>query len=235
MRLTAAPRASRRTDAAAAVRRRSGSAVRLLGAVLAASLASPGARADDGFGGWNGSLQLLLRGVYLDPQNHGASASQPQLHLAGGFYGELAAAWFMTPALSMELSLAQVSSFGSKIEQGQQALNSGALRLMANTWTLQYNFAEAAALRPYVGTGLHYTTLSVSAAPVNTASAVDASELGWVLQAGADLRIGSGWIVNGDLRYLGHLEPRMSLGDDSVRFTGYIDPLLISLGVGFRW
>jgi outer membrane protein len=234
MKRTAVPRASDRTDGAAAVGRRCPAAVRLLGVGIVASLLSPATRADDAFG-WNGSLQLLLRGVYLDPQNHSPSQSQPQLHLAGGFYGELAAGWFMTPVVSMELSLAEVSSFGSKIEEGQLALNSGALRLMPNTWTLQYNFAPGAALRPYLGAGLHYTTLSVSAAPGNTMSDVDASELGWVLQAGADLHLGSGWFVNGDLRYLGHLEPRMSFDDDSVRFTGYINPLLIGLGVGFRW
>jgi outer membrane protein len=230
----AARRACRRAESAAAVRARSRAAARLLGVAVAAWLVSGSARADDGFGGWSGSLQLLLRGVYLDPQNHGASQS-PQLHLAGAFYGELAAAWFMTPAVSMELSLAEVSSFSSKIVEGQLALNSGALRLMPNTWTLQYNFAPGAALRPYVGAGLHYTTLSVSAAPGNTMSAVDTSELGWVLQAGADLRLGGGWFVNGDLRYLGHLEPRMSFDDNSVRFTGDINPLLISLGAGFRW
>jgi outer membrane protein len=230
----AAPQASRRTEPAAAVRARSRAAARLLGAMSAAWLVSPGARADEGFGGWSGSLQLLLRGVYLDPQNHSASQS-PQLHLAGGFYGELAAAWFMTPAVSMELSLAEVSSFSSKIEEGQLALNNGALRLMPNTWTLQYNFAPSAALRPYLGAGLHYTTLAVSAAPGNTMSAVDASALGWVLQAGADLRLGGGWFVNGDLRYLGHLEPHMSFDDNSVRFTGFINPLLVGLGIGFRW
>src|SRR5215831_18747056 len=90
-----------------------------------ASVMSHSARAEGGFDGWGGQFQMLLRGVYLDPQNRSAGQSPPELHLDGGLYGELSAAWFMTPVFSMELSLAQTTSFSSTIAGGQVPINSG--------------------------------------------------------------------------------------------------------------
>src|SRR5262249_15014954 len=103
---------------------------------------------ETGFDGWEGAFQILLRGVYLAPQNHRTSQSSEQLHVDGGFYGELSAAWFMTPTIAMELSLGQVSSFNSKIEQPGAAIDSGPIRMMPNTWTLQYHLAPDNTVRP---------------------------------------------------------------------------------------
>ena len=197
-----------------------------------AALASSGARAQEGFDGWSGPFQLLLRGVYLAPQNHGLSQNSAELHLDGGFYGELSAGWFMTPVLSMELSLAEVSRFNARINQPSASISSGAMRLMPNTWTLQYDFAPESAVRPYLGVGLHYT--SVATEPVIGTFGTEGSRLGWVLQAGIDLRIAGGWFANADVRYLGDLAPRIFL-NNSLRITGYINPLLIGGGIGFRW
>jgi len=205
----------------------------LSGAAALGLLISIGARAE-GFDGWSGPFQLLLRGVYLDPRNHSVSQNPPELHLEGGLYGELSAAWFMTPLFSMELSLAQISSFNSSIVGGPVPIESGPIRLMPNTWTLQYNFAAGSALRPYVGAGLHYTTLSIQP-PGSEVINIENTQLGWVLQAGADLRVAGGWFVNADLRYLGGLEPTMSVKQPAYTITGYINPLLISAGVGYRW
>lgn len=195
---------------------------------------SNSARADGGFDGWGGQFQVLLRGVYLDPQNRGASQSPPELHLDGGLYGELSVAWFMTPVFSMELSLAQIASYNSTIEGGAIPINSGPIRLMPFTWTLQYNFLPDNALRPYLGVGLHYTTISIQP-PGSVVINIENTQIGWVLQAGADLRIAGGWFVNADVRYLGGLEPTMSIKQPAYTITGYINPLLISAGVGYRW
>ena len=202
--------------------------------VLAALASSCAARAQEGFDGWSGPFQLLLRGVYLAPQNHGLSQDPAELHLDGGFYGELSAAWFMTPVLSMELSLAEVSRFNSRLSEPTVSINSGAMRLMPNTWTLQYDFAPQSAVRPYLGVGLHYTSVATEPVVGNETFSAEGSRLGWVLQAGIDLRIAGGWFANADVRYLGGLAPHIVL-DNSLRITGYINPLLIGGGVGFRW
>ena len=193
-----------------------------------AALASCAARAQEGFDGWSGPFQLLLRGVYLAPQN------PAELHLDGGFYGELSAAWFMTPVLSMELSLAEVSRFNTRINQPSASINRGAMRLMPNTWTLQYDLAPQSAVRPYLGVGLHYTSVATEPVVGNETFTAEGSRLGWVLQAGIDLRIAGGWFANADVRYLGGLAPRIVL-NNSLRITGSINPLLIGGGVGFRW
>ena len=205
-----------------------------LGAIGVLAAHAPSGACAEGFDGWGGQFQLLLRAVYLAPQNHGLSQSQAELHLDGGLYGELSAAWFMTPVFSMELSLAQVSRFNSRIDEPSTSISSGAMKLMPNTWTLQYDFAPQSAVRPYLGAGLHYTTVAIEPVVSNETFSAENSRLGWVLQAGIDLRIAGGWFVNADVRYLGGLAPYIILGH-SLRITGYINPLLLSGGVGFRW
>jgi outer membrane protein len=215
-------------------RRRATTVVAVLGGGTLGLLVCAAAHAEGGFDGWSGPFQLLLRGVYLDPQNRSVSQSPPELHVDGGLYGELSAAWFMTPTFSMELSLAQISSYSSTIQGGPVPISSGPIRLMPNTWTVQYNFVPDSVLRPYVGIGLHYTTLSIQP-PGSEVISIENTQLGWVLQAGADLHVAGGWFVNADIRYLGGLEPTMSVKEPAYTITGYINPLLISAGVGFRW
>ena len=203
--------------------------------VLALLLPFSARAGETGFDGWEGAFQVLLRGVYLEPQNHSASQASPQLHVGGGFYGELSAAWFMTPVISMELSLGQVSSFSSKIEQPGAAIDSAPIRMMPNTWTLQYHFAPDYAVRPYLGVGLHYTILSIQPVVVNSTYAIERSDVGYVLQGGLNVPITRGWFVNADLRYLGNLQPQVTIDQGTHQITGYINPLLFSLGVGVRW
>ena len=190
---------------------------------------------ETGFDGWEGAFQILLRGVYLAPQNHRTSQSSEQLHVDGGFYGELSAAWFMTPTIAMELSLGQVSSFNSKIEQPGAAIDSGPIRMMPNTWTLQYHLAPDNTVRPYLGVGLHYTILSIQPVVVNSTYAIERSNIGYVLQGGLNVPITRGWFVNADVRYLGNLQPQVTIDEGTHQITGYINPLLLSLGVGIRW
>jgi len=178
---------------------------------------------------------VLLRAVYFAPQNHDGSADSPQLHVTGGFYGELSAAWYVTPVISMELSLGQVSSFSSKIEGPGTPIDSGPIRMMPNTWTLQYHFLPDSVVRPYLGAGLHYTILSIQPVVVNSTYAIDRSNLGYVLQGGLDLRITRGWFVNADVRYLGNLQPQVTIDQGTRQITGYINPLLFSVGAGIRW
>jgi outer membrane protein len=201
-----------------------------------ASLASFSARAGEtGFDGWGGVFQLLLRGVYLEPQNHSVSEDQSQLHLDGGAYVELSASWFMTPVFSMELSLAQVSNFDATIEEPNAAIESGHIRMMPNTWTLRYHFAPGSTVRPYLGAGLHYTTLAIHPVVNNSSVGIERSKVGWVLQAGVDVRLSPEWILNADVRYLGSLDPELSVNGGSQHITGYINPLLFGAGVAYRW
>jgi outer membrane protein len=226
-------RASRHAEPRAADRgrRRAGSiAIGIVGVLIGCDAAA----AQPGFDGWEGQFQLLVRGVWLEPQNRGASQNPPQLHLDGGLYGELSAAWFITPDFSMELSLGQVSSFDARIEGGQASVTSGPIRIMPNTWTLQYGFAPGNAWRVYLGAGLHYTSLSIHA-PGSEVLTIENSQHGWVLQAGGDLRIAGGWFANADIRYLGGLEPVITMKQAPYTVTGYINPLLLSAGIGFRW
>jgi outer membrane protein len=232
-RRTGVRRASRHAEPRAANRgrRRAGSiAIGIVGALIGGN--APGAQ--EGFDGWGGQFQLLLRGVWLEPQNRSASQSSAQLHLDGGLYGELSAAWFMTPDFSMELSLGQVSSFDSHLEGGQASVTSGPISIQPYTWTLQYGLAPGSSWRVYVGAGLHYTSLSIHP-PGSEVLTIESSQHGWVLQAGTDLRIAGGWFANADVRYLGGLEPVITMKQPPQAITGYINPLLLSAGIGFRW
>jgi outer membrane protein len=90
--------------------------------------------------------------------------------------------------------------------------------------------------RPYVGAGLNYTNLS----SVKFASNVSALELslkhnsvGFAVQAGVDVPVGNGWLVNADLKKVQIGTTVYSKGVEVGKFK--VNPVLFSLGVGKRF
>ena len=198
----------------------------ILIAMLAATLLSPGIRAADSPGPEDGVFQSQLRAVYLEP-NHTTTFGYGS-NLAGKLYPELSGEWFLGPPWSTELTLGAGTDF---------SLTDGdSIRLWPLTWTVKYQFARPAGLGPYLGAGLHHTWSSLNTIPSNH-SGIDSSSTGWLVQAGADMRLTPSWFVNADVRYLGGLEPRNLLYGTYFPGAGRykIDPFLVSLGVAYRW
>ncbi|GEM_PF-5905110 len=182
---------------------------------VAALLAADAARADpDGTG-----VELRLRAVYLEP----SSGALAYTTISGATTGEGSVEWWLDERFTVEVAVGAPAEYD---------LSSGGerLRIGPSTLTAKYSFAPSPAVRPYLGAGLHLTTLSV----VNGGSdTIDSSRFGWVAQAGLEFELGERWYVGADLRHLFHLEPSGRLG--GVPREAKIDPNLFGLGIAYRW
>ena len=179
----------------------------------------------------SGSLLLRARITHLDSAN--GDSTGLKLSVNNKTYGSIDASWFVGPNVAGELSVSSAQHHtlyanGSPI---------GTLRQMPVTLSLQYHYTGLAGWRPYAGLGVHYTRLSsVSFDPVVVTTLgpdVDRSSTGLAAQLGADVALGGGWLVNVDARKVQMRTDVSSFG--SKVGTLKIDPLLLSVGLGYRF
>lgn len=100
------------------------------------------------------------------------------------------------------------------------------------TLSLQYHFAPQSKVRPYVGAGINWTIFfNEKATDVINSISLDDS-VGWAIQIGADADINEKWFLNADIRKMDiSTTAKTDLGNVDVT----IDPVVVSLGVGFRF
>lgn len=112
----------------------------------------------------------------------------------------------------------------------------GGAWLLPPTLTLQYHFdPDGAALRPYVGVGINYTTFFGVDEPAGLSISYDDS-FGLALQAGIDIPFGNGWSANIDVKkiFINTDVTILGLGP-VVRADVDIDPVIVGMGVGYRY
>lgn len=125
---------------------------------------------------------------------------------------ELDISYYFTKHLATELILAlgtkhDVSIKGDTLTTvGNQ--NLGSINALPPTLTLQWHFNPDQTFDPYVGAGINYTNmldrnLQVhSGALVGSKIKVDSDSWGYALQAGLDVNLKEGWLINADVKYV---------------------------------
>ncbi len=92
-------------------------------------------------------------------------------------------------------------------------------------------------MRPYVGAGVNYTRFSnVEFAPAVVAAlnpSLDKNSFGLALQAGVDVPLGNGWLLNLDVKKV-QIKTDVASAGTKVG-TLKVDPLLLAVGVGKRF
>lgn len=112
----------------------------------------------------------------------------------------------------------------------------GGAWLLPPTLTLQYHFdPDGAAMRPYIGAGINYTTFFGIDEPAGLSISYDDS-FGLALQVGIDIPFGNGWSANIDVKkiYINTDVTILGLGP-VVRADVDIDPIVVGMGVGYRY
>lgn len=125
---------------------------------------------------------------------------------------ELDISYYFTKHIAAELILALGTRHNVSIEDdnlatiGNQDL--GSVNLLPPTLTAQWHFNPDQMFDPYVGAGINYTNfldknLRVnSGALAGTKIKVDSDSWGWALQAGVDVNLDNGWLINADVKYV---------------------------------
>ena len=201
----------------------------LLAVAALASLALQPALAKDAA---EGPLLVRVRALHLDSANKDSTGLG--LSINNKTFPEVDISCFFGPNVAAELVLTYPQK--QRLHSSVVGADIGTFKHLPPTLTLQYHVTGLSGFRPYVGAGLNYTNLS----SVHFNSNVDALQLsvkhnsvGWAVQAGVDVPLGGGWLLNADLKKVQIGTTVYSAGQSVGKFK--VDPVLASVGVGKRF
>ncbi len=179
----------------------------------------------------SGDWIVRARAVYLKSANKDSTGLD--LSINDKTLPEVDITRFFTPQIAAELVLTYpqrqtLSAGGTPI---------GSLKHLPPVLSLQYHFTDLPGVRPYLGAGVNYTRFSdVSFSPaVNTAlqPSIKKNSFGLALQAGLDVPVGGGWLLNADVKKVQLATDVSSFGNKVGNFA--VNPWLLSVGVGRRF
>lgn len=190
-----------------------------LTAAAALTAALPAAAQD------TGNWIIRARAVHLDSANKDSTGLG--LTIDNKWLPEVDFSYFVTPNVAVELILTvpqkqTVYSNGTEI---------GSFKHLPPTLTAQYHFTGMS-FRPYLGAGVNYTNIS-DVNILNGVVGLKHSSWGLALQAGVDVPLGGGWLLNADLKKVQIGTNVYVSGVDAGKFK--VDPLLLGIGFGKRF
>lgn len=173
-----------------------------------------------------GDFIVRARAVHLDSADKDSTGLG--LTINNKVIPEVDISYFLTPNLAAELILTypqqqKVYSNGAQI---------GTFKHLPPTLTVQYHVTGLPGFRPYVGAGVNYTNIS-AVSILNGAVGLKHNSYGLAVQAGADIPLGGGWLINLDAKKAQIRTNVYLSGADKGKFK--VDPLLLSAGVGLRF
>ena len=173
-----------------------------------------------------GDIVVRLRAAYVNPDEHSklgsvsaaaglasAIGADAKLAVGNNTIPELDISYYVTKNIALELILAlgtrhDVYLTKNALPNVAGSLgneNLGSVNLLPPTLTAQWHFNPDQMIDPYVGAGINYThtfdhNLKDTAAglPIH----IEDSMFGAVAQAGVDVNLGSGWLINADVKYV---------------------------------
>lgn len=172
-----------------------------------------------------GNWVFRMRAVNVNPdedsdlgktvnQNVQAGAISPgaELTVDDNWIPEFDVSYYFTKNIAAELILAvgtrhDVAIKGDALSTvGNQGL--GSVNLLPPTLTVQWHFNPDQKIDPYLGAGINYTNMLDRNLKINRGALagskikLDADSWGWALQAGVDVNLNDGWLINADVKYV---------------------------------
>lgn len=159
---------------------------------------------------------------------------------------EIDISYYFTKNIAAELILATGSKHDVHVskEAGAVVPNQllGTVDVLPPTLTLQWHFNPDATFDPYVGAGINYTfmldrNLNVRQGPLaGTKIKVDRDSWGPALQAGFDVNLKDGWLLNADVKYIWmDTDVKLKTGGWTKIDDLDIDPWVVSIGIGKKF
>ena len=194
----------------------------LIAAALAATtaLATPlAAQAQDG------PFLVRLRAVHLDSANKDSTGLD--LSVNNKVIPELDLSYFFTPQIAAELIL----TYPQKHTLKSGGTEIGSLKHLPPTLTVQYHFTQLGTVKPYLGAGVNYTRFSAVKLPAGVD--IERNSFGLAVQAGLDVAVAKNVYLNFDVKKV-QIRTDVSSGGAKLG-TFKVDPLLVGVGVGYRF
>jgi outer membrane protein len=135
-----------------------------------------------------------------------------------------------TPHLGLEI----IAAWPFEHEVSLNGAPAAKVKQLPPTLSLQYHFAPAATISPFVGVGLNYTRFfSIEErGPLQGARLSLGDSWGLAAHAGVDFRLGERWLAGVDVRWI-DIDTRVRVNGVAVG-TVAIDPLVAGAYVGYR-
>lgn len=182
----------------------------------------------------------------------GATVMSPgaELAVSDKVIPELDISYYFTKNIAAELILAVGTRHNVSIQKdalgvvGNQGL--GSVNLLPPTLTVQWHFNPDQTFDPYVGAGINYTfmldrNLKGSAGAIDgNKIKIDRDSWGPALQAGFDINLKDGWLINADVKYVWldtDVELKGAVTGNAWRKIDSLDinPWVIGVGIGKRF
>jgi len=176
--------------------------------------------------------QIRARAVHINPADKsdpvGGVGPADQITVSNKTIAEVDITYFLTPNIAAELIL----TYPQKHKVYLSGTNIGTFKHLPPTLTLQYHFTPGAQFSPYVGAGVNYTRIG-SVKLLGGAGDLENDSLGFALQAGVDYKLDKNWSINFDVKKV-QIRSDVMVGGAKVSSVK-VDPLLIGVGVGYRF
>ena len=176
--------------------------------------------------------QIRARAVYINPADKsdpiGGAGAADRLSVSSKTIPEIDISYFFTPNWAAELIL----TYPQKHDVYLDGAKIGSFKHLPPTLTVQYHFTPNAQISPYVGAGLNYTRIS-NVNLLGGAADLENHSFGLALQAGVDFKIDKHWSLNLDIKKV-QIRSDVTAGG-AVLSKVKVDPLLIGIGVGYRF
>lgn len=159
---------------------------------------------------------------------------------------ELDISYYFTKNIAAELILALGTRHNVSVQDEAGAVvpnqDLGSVNLLPPTLTAQWHFNPDQTIDPYVGAGINYTSfldrnLKVSSgALAGTKIKVDSDSWGYVLQAGVDINLKDGWLINLDAKYVNiETDVKLNVAGWTKIDSLDINPWVLGIGVGKKF
>lgn len=170
-----------------------------------------------------------------------------ELSVDNNWIPEFDVSYYFTKNIAAELILAlgtrhDVSIKGDALATvGNQ--NLGSVNLLPPTLTAQWHFNPDQMIDPYVGAGLNYTNVLDRNLRLNSGALagskikIDSDSWGYVLQAGIDVNLKDGWLLNADVKYAAiDTDVKLNVGGAWKKIDSLdINPWVIGFGIGKKF
>ncbi len=204
-----------------------------IGTLLVLALASVTTPANAG--DYSGDTLVRVEGTVVAPDSSADVAGIPgaDAHVSTAWIPSLTLTHFFTKNVAAELFCC-FARLDAKGEGDLKNTDLGGFWAFPPIVTLQYHFDPIGGFKPYVGAGVQYIHyFDGGRSDLSGAKIKLDDSWGFALQGGVDFEIGRGWYLNADIKKV--WEDTDAHWDSLAKANVTVDPLIVSVGVGYRF